>query len=97
MEKMAIPRDGMEMSDQATESFQDPGEDAKTSEAELGQFKLWAILRRGALDKYLTGFTYLFWTSNVTNDKCMKWLLQYCVIICAIDDGSALPSLKALC
>lgn len=56
------------MSDQATESLQDPREDVDTSEAELDQFKLWA------LEKYLTGFTYLYWPSDVTNDKRTKWL-----------------------
>lgn len=56
------------MSDQATESFQDPREDVNASEAELDQFKLWA------LEKYLTGFTYLYWPSDVTNDKRTKWL-----------------------
>lgn len=56
------------MSDQATESFQDPREDVDASEAELDQFKLWA------LEKYLTGFTYLYWPSDVTNDKRTKWL-----------------------
>lgn len=56
------------MSDQATESFQDPREDVDAREAELDQFKLWA------LEKYLTGFTYLYWPSDVTNDKRTKWL-----------------------
>ena len=67
-------KDGQEMSDQATESFQDPGEDVDTSEAELDQVKLWA------LEKYLTGFMYLYWTSNVTNAQsgsCRSALLHY--------------------
>lgn len=50
-------------------------EKVDTKEAELGQFKIWTILRRRALEKHLTSFTYTYWTANVTNDKSTKWLL----------------------
>lgn len=63
------------MSDQASESFQDPGEDVDTNQAEVDQFKRWAILSRRAPEKCSTGFTYAYWTSYVTNDKSTKWLL----------------------
>lgn len=73
VEKEIDREEKQEMSDQASDFLQEPGEDAHTHEAELHELKIWATLRRRTLEKYLTVFTHTHWTCN--DDKSTKRLL----------------------